>query len=129
LLRIRRTDGPAFQLLVGQSEAGERFAHGPLGVPWADADVMPWVFESGDPSKPLLVINPTGRGTAAVSYPEEPPRIVTFGPEGTAPLGVGGPSAPRLFGAVIEVRSPAGRVVVEAAVRTVSSEDPLVLDL
>ncbi len=128
LLRIRRIDGPTFQVLVGQAEAGETFAHGPLGVPWADADVMPWVFESGDPSQPLLVINPTGRGSAAVSYPQEPPRVVRFDAEGTAPLGVGGPSAPHLFGATIEVRSPSGRLVVKAALRTISAEDPLVLD-
>lgn len=128
LLRIRRADGPAYQLLVGQTVTGETFAHGPLNVPWADADVMPWVFESGDPSTPLLVINPTGRGTASVSHPDEPPRLVRFEADGLAPLGAGAPSASNLFGAVIEVRSTSGQLVVKAAVRTVSSADPLVLD-
>jgi len=145
LLRIRRPDGPAFQLLVSQAteaelaeidggetqvDAVEPFAHGPLSVPWEAADVIPWLlFESGDPSRPPLLINPSGAGTAAVSYPDEPPRRVTFGPDGRAPLGVGAPSAPNLYLATVEVRSPAGELVVKARLTTVSNEDPLVLGL
>ena len=114
---------------MGQGATGETFVHGPLQVPWADADVLPWLFEGGDPSRPMVLINPTGAGTASVSYPDEPPRVVTLDVRGTGPLGVGGPSAPNLFGAVVEVRAPSGRLVVKNQLRTVSGQDPWVLDL
>ena len=129
LLRIRRSDGPAYQLLVGQGGTGETFVHGPLQVPWSDADVLPWLFEEGDPSRPMVLINPTGAGTASISYPDEPPRVVTLDARGTGPLGVGGPSPPNLYRALVEVRTPAGRVVVKNQLRAVSGEDPWVLDL
>jgi len=129
LLRIRRPDGPAFQLLVGEHGGAQPFAHGPLRVPWEVADVVPWLFESGDPLRPLHVLNPSGRGTVTVGYPGEPPRVVQTGPAGIAALGIGGPSRPNLYQAVVEVRSPDDRVVVKAPISTVSAQDPFLLDL
>jgi hypothetical protein len=129
LLRVRRADGSAFQLLVGDSGGRQLFVHGPLRIPWEVADVLPWLFESGDPSRPLVLINPTGPGTASVSYPEEPPRVVRVGRAGTALFGVGAPASPNLYRALVEVRSPKGEVVVKAPLTTVSSQDPFLLDL
>ena len=128
LLRLRRPDGATFQLFAFQNPEGV-FSQGLRHVPWADADVLPWLFESGDPGRPMLLINPTGAGTASVSYPDEPPRVVTFRANGTARFGVGAPSAPNLYRAVIEVRSPTGELVVKAALTAVSNEDPFVLGL
>ena len=127
LLRLRRADGATFQLFAFQHQ-DHVFPEGVRHVPWAEADVLPWLFESGDPGRPMLLINPTGAGTASVSYPDEPPRVVTFGANGTARFGVGAPSAPNLYRAVIEVRAPTGELVVKSALNGVSNDDPFALD-
>jgi hypothetical protein len=77
----------------------------------------------------MVVINPSGRGFATVGTPGEPMRRIVFGADGLGRLGVGGPTTPHFFGDVVDVRRPDGSRVVRAKVTTLSSQDPLALDL
>jgi hypothetical protein len=127
LLLLRRPDGPTFQLFV-QGDGGAVSAQGVRHLPWADADVTPWIIATGQPGAPLLVVNPSGAGTATIEPAggQDPWRL-RIGRSGIADLGNDPALVPQLQpGAHITVLSPSGRRVVET--EWVSEDDPYVLD-
>ena len=129
LLRMRRPDGATFQLFALQDEGGGTFAQGLRHVPWADGDVVPWVLETGQTGAPLLLVNPSGAGTALVSRlrGEEPLRV-RIGRNGLANLGGDqGVAMRRLSGAALTVLSPSGRELVETEWAEFGESDPFVV--
>ncbi len=129
LLLLRRPDGPTFQLFV-QGEGGAVSAQGIRHLPWADADVTPWIVRTGEPGAPLRVVNPSGAGTATIAPAggEEPVRL-RIGRSGLAEIAAESSFLARtLPGAVITVRSPSGRQVVETEWTGEDELDPYVLD-
>ncbi len=131
LLLLRRPDGPTFQLFV-QGERGAVYGHGIRHLPWADADVTPWIIQTqtGQPGAPQLLVNPSGAGTATIASAggEDSVRL-RIGRNGIAEIGAeswfivrGQP------GARITVLSPSGRKVVETEWSGEEELDPYVLD-
>ena len=130
LLRLRRPDGPTFQLFVFQESDGSVYPQGIGAVPWADADVVPWILQTGLPGVPQLFVNPSGAGTATIDPPggEEPLRL-TIGRDGLVDLG-NDPTlvSQTLPGALITVLSPSGRRIVQFEWTGLREDDPYVLD-
>ena len=127
LLLLRRPDGPTFQLFV-QGDGGAVSAQGIRHLPWADADVTPWIIGTGQPGEPLLVVNPTGAGTATIDPAGgENPWRLRIGRSGIADLGTDPALVSQLLpGTHITVVSPSGRRVVET--EWTGEDDPYVLD-
>jgi hypothetical protein len=128
LLLLRRPDGPTFQLFV-QGDGGAVSAQGIRHLPWADADVTPWIIQTDQPGVPQLLVNPSGAGTAtiAASGGDESVRI-RIGPTGIAEIGAESSFVQRgLPGAKITVLSPSGRKVVETEWTGEEQLDPYVL--
>ena len=113
LLLVRRSDGPTFQLFVFQEADGRAFPQGMRHLPWAGADTVPWILQTGQPETPLTLVNPTGAGTAVIEPPGgQAARRVPIGRDGTANLGDDQAiDAHELSGSVITVLSPKGREV------------------
>ena len=127
LLLLRRPDGPTFQLFV-QGDDSAVSPHGIRHLPWADADVTPWILHSERPGSPLLLVNPSGAGTATIGPAggEDPWRL-RIGRNGIADLGNDqGLVAQLEAGAHITVLAPSGREIVET--EWINENDPYVLD-
>jgi hypothetical protein len=129
LLLLRRPDGPTFQVFV-QGEGGAVSAQGIRHLPWADADVTPWIIQTGQPGAPLRVVNPSGAGTATIDPAGgENPWRLRIGRSGIADLGNDPALVSQLQpGAHITVLSPSGRTVVETDWTSENDLDPYVLD-
>jgi hypothetical protein len=127
---LRRPDGPTFQLFVFQGDDGSVYPQGIRAVPWADADVVPWILQTGQPDVPQLFVNPSGAGTATIDPPggEEPLRL-RIGRNGLVELG-NDPTlvSQTLPGALITVLSPSGRRIVQFEWTGLREDDPYVLD-
>jgi hypothetical protein len=129
LLLLRRSDGPTFQLFVLQSRDGEVFAQGIRPVPWADAHIVPWIHQTGEPGTQELLINPSGAGTGTIASAagDESMRL-SIGRNGVAALGIDSFLSRTLDGALITVLSPSGRRVVQFEWTALGEDDPYLLD-
>lgn len=129
LLLVRRADGPMFQLFVFQLGTGETYPQGVRHVPRAQADLLPWITQTGQPGTPLLLVNPSGEGTAVLKPPGAAVRRVKIGADGLANLGDDQALASReLSGSQIRVLSTTGRRVVSTDWPNAGDFDPFVLD-
>jgi hypothetical protein len=128
LLLVRRADGPTFHLFLSQLGAGETYPQGVHPVPWDQADLRPWITQTGEPGTPLFLVNPSGEGTVLLEPPGAAKRRVLIGADGLAKLGDDLAFASReLAGSSITVLSPGGRVVVNTE-WPASDFDPFALD-
>ena len=129
LLLVRRADGPTFQLFVYQLGVGEIYPQGVHPVPWAKADLLPWITQTGEPGTPVLLVNPSGKGTAVLDRPGAAQRRVLIGTDGLAKLSDDQAFASRdLSGSKITVLSPQGREVVTTDMPESGDFDPFALD-
>lgn len=131
LVVLRRPDGPTFQAFAVEDDTTTAsdggvgvWLQGPRSVPWSDATRVPWLFSSGEPGQDVLLVNPSGRGTASVVSAGQPPAVVHLDARGLArlPAGVGDP-----FGdidTVVTVRSPSGRLVSKTQFERQQLADP-----
>jgi len=126
LLRMRRADGPVFQLFVREHDEA-LFAEDIRHVPWGDSAVLPWVVQPGEPGKPMLLINPSGAGTAVLTPGEGAGRRVPIDADGVADLG--DEQVDGLSGSVVTVLSPSGRLLARTTWLDQFEADPLVLEL
>jgi hypothetical protein len=112
LLVVRRADGPTFQLFLMQEGADRVYPQGVRHVPWAHADVLPWITQTGEPGTPLLLVNPSGGGSVALLPLGAAARRVVIGADGLANLGDDQAVASReLSDSTVTVLSPSGRIV------------------
>ena len=127
LLLLRRPDGPVFQLFVSEGGDGV-FPQGLRHVAWDQADVLPWVLQSGQPGRLLLrLINPSGAGEVVITPEGAESRRFEIGADGLVDLGGGqGVTARTIAGAVVTISSPSGRVVVRTTLSG-QDDDPLVV--
>lgn len=128
VVRARRSDGPVFQLLVTDA-GGRAVQHGPRHVPWAAGDVTPWLYVQGDRDRPVLLLNPSGRGSAFLTEAGVPARKVPIGARG---LGVfkgtkQGEMFTGLSGARLTILSPRGEIVVSSSLPSLGIDDVFVL--
>ena len=73
LVRVQRRDGPVFQAFVFSDPTGAFASSTADPVPWSVADRLPYAFTTYQDAAPLLLINPTGAGTATLSPKVGPP--------------------------------------------------------
>jgi len=129
LVVLRRKDGPTFQLLYsfGGDDGGS--TDGPRHVAWRGADRAPYVLQFVHPEIPLLLVNPSGAGTAMVKWPEgRPGERIRIGGDGLGNLMPGGSLPVAAFsGASVIVRSPSGDVVGRTRWEDNRAFDPFVL--
>lgn len=128
LLLIKRPDGATFQLFVFQGEDGSVYPQGFRPVPWADAELVPWILQAGQPGMQLLV-SPSGAGTATIAPAggEEPLRL-RIGRNGVADLGDDPELVTRtLSHALVTVLAPSGRRIVQIEFPGLGEDDPYVL--
>ena len=112
LLVVRRGDGPTFQLFVMQFGAGRVYPQGVRHVPWAHADLLPWITQTGEPGTPLFLVNPRGGGTVVLEPAGAPRRRVVIGADGLANLGDDqAVASTQLSGSTVTVLSTSGRTV------------------
>jgi hypothetical protein len=128
LLRLRRPDGASFQTALFQNSNGETFTMNFRSVPWADADVVPWLLTSGDPDLPLLLVVPSGRGEIVVRpSTDDGETRYRVGADGLVNLGEDqAVAADRVFGATVTVLDRLGHRVVRAKLAN-PDDDPFVL--
>lgn len=128
LLVVRRADGPTFQLFLLEQGAGRVYPQGVRHVPWAHADLLPWITQTGEPSTPLLLVNPSGEGTAVLQPAGRAQRRVPIGADGLANLGDDqAVASTQLSGSTITVRSPSGRTVARIDWPNAGDFDPFAL--
>jgi hypothetical protein len=128
LVRLRRPDGATFQTVVFEHPGGETFIQDLRHVPWAAADVTPWLLATGQPGTPLLLLNPSGPGRVTITpVVGSRKRTIPIGRDGTANLGDDqAVAAQELFGATATVFDAGGRRVVRAALSD-GSDDPFLV--
>lgn len=126
LLVVRRADGPTFQLFLLEQGAGRVYPQGVRHVPWAHADLLPWITQTGEPSTPLLLVNPSGAGTAVLQVPGAGERRVRIGADGLANLGDDQAVASTVLSGVT-VLSPGGRTVASIDWPNSGDFDPFAL--
>jgi hypothetical protein len=128
LLVVRRADGPTLQLFLLQQGAGRVYPQGVRHVPWAHADLLPWITQTGEPSTPLLLVNPRGAGTAVLEPPGRARRRVPIGADGLANLGDDqAVASTQLSGSTVTVLSTSGRTVASIDWPNAGDFDPLAL--
>jgi hypothetical protein len=128
LLLVRRADGPTFQLFLMQRGAGRVYPQGVRHVPWAHADLLPWITQTGEPGMPLLLVNPSGGGTAVLRPLGVAPRRVVIGADGLANLGDDQAVASmELSDSTVTVLSTSGRPVADIYWPNEGDFDPFVL--
>lgn len=116
LVRVQRRDGPVFQAFVFSDPTGAFASSTADPVPWSVADRLPYAFTTYQDAAPLLLINPTGAGTATLSPKVGSPQRVPLDGNGVGTVAAIATIAPTFAysGARAVVRDPSGRVVVRA---------------
>jgi hypothetical protein len=128
LLVVRRADGPTFQLFLLEQGAGRVYPQGVRHVAWAHPDLLPWITQTGEPSTPLLLVNPSGAGTVVLQPPGAEQRRVRIGADGLANLGDDqAVASTELSGSTVTVLSPGGRTVASTVWPYEGDFDPFVL--
>jgi hypothetical protein len=129
VIRLRRSDGVAFQTVVVQHPGGETYTQDLRHVASRDADVAPWLLATGELDTPLLLLSPSGPGRVVIAP-------AYGGPNFTVPIGAGGVAnlgadqavmSNRLLGGTATVYDTAGRRVVRT-ILVGPNDDPFVLD-
>lgn len=128
VIRARRNDGPVFQLLVTTSKGGVT-SFAPRHVRWSDGDLIPWLFVQGDPSASVLLLNPSGRGTAVLSEAGSPSRTIPIGADGIGEIAGTrqGQMYTSLSSARLAILSPGGEMLVSSSLPELGVDDVLVL--
>jgi hypothetical protein len=128
LLVVRRADGPTFQLFVMQFGAGRVYPQGVRHVPWAHADQLPWITQTGELGTPLFLVNPSGRGTVVLQPAGAAQRRVVIGADGLANLGDDqAVASTELSGSTVRVLSTSGRTVASIDWPNEGDFDPFAL--
>lgn len=127
LVRARLPDGPAFHVFVVVDEGSGAYSASVRRVPWAEADVTPWLFVQPEADKPVLLVNPSRRGVAVIEYDGQPTRRVTIGRRGLAQLARDQFTAYNIYGATVTVLAPDGRRVVRSTLTHLGDDDIFVL--
>jgi len=138
LVRARLDAGPAFQVFVNvdagmDGDSSGRQNNNYFGavrpVAWATADLAPWPYlatqDAGADDTPLLLLNPSGPGTAVIEGDNE--RTVRFDKNGVATVTSKLEDADHLFGSTVIVRAPNGRRIVRSALTNPYASDPFVV--
>jgi hypothetical protein len=128
VVRLRRSDGVAFQTVVVQHPGGETYTQDLRHVAWRDADVVPWLLATGEFGTPLLLLNPSGPGRVVITPAYGEPKLtVRIGKGGVANLGADqAVMSNRLLGATATVYDAAGRRVVRTTLAG-PNDDPFLL--
>jgi hypothetical protein len=116
LVRVHRRDGPVFQAFVFSDPTGNYASSTADPVPWSVAGRLPYAFTTYQDGAPLLLISPSGAGSALVSPGVGPAVRVRLDSNGVGTLAPIASIAPtfRFSGAGVVVRDPSGRAVLRA---------------
>jgi hypothetical protein len=130
LLLLRRPDGATFQLFVFQGDDGSVYPQGIHPVAWADAHLVPWILQSGQPEVPQLLVNRSGAGTATIARAGgEAPVRFRIGRTGVADLGDDPAAVARMLSSArVTVLAPSGRELVRVQLPGSGEDDPYALD-
>lgn len=127
LVRARLPDGPTFHLFIAVDDVTGGYSASVRRVPWATADVTPWLLVPPEAGKPVLLVNPSGPGTAMIEYDGQPPRTVAIERSGLAELATDQFAAYNVYGASVTVRAPDGRRIVRSTLTHPRDDDIFVL--
>ena len=114
LVLVRRHDGAVFQAFVYSDPAGSFVSYTANAVRWSVAKLLPYAFSTYGPGAPLLLVNPSGPGSATLTPASGPVRHVLLDDNGVATLAVNSQVGPTFSGAGVVVRDPSGRTVLRS---------------
>jgi hypothetical protein len=115
LVLVRRHDGATFQAFVFADPAGPGESSIANAVRWSAADRLPYAFSSYADGAPLVLINPSGPGSATVTPVTGPPLRVQFNAHGVATLADDAVTGRNVSGATVVVRDPSGGTVLRSS--------------
>jgi hypothetical protein len=111
---LRRDDGATFQAFVFADRAGPGESSIANAVRWSVADRLPYAFSSYAEGAPLVLINPSGPGSATITPTARPPMRVQFNAEGVATVTDDAVAGPNISGAGVVVHDPSGNTVLRS---------------
>jgi len=114
LVLVRRDDGATFQAFVFADQLGQGESSIANAVRWSVADRLPYAFSSYADGAPLVLINPTGPGSATITPATGSPMRVDFNAEGVATVAIDAVTGRNISGADVVVRDPSGGTVLRS---------------
>ena len=124
LVLMRRHDGATFQAFIYSDAMPALNSFQANAVRWSVADRLPYAFSTYGPGAPLLLVNPSGPGSATIIPGVGPTMDVRFDATGVATIAANAADAPRLDRARVIIRDPSGRTVLSAALPVPAAIDP-----
>ena len=124
LVLMRRHDGAMFQAFIYSDAMIALNSFHASAVRWSLADRMPYAFSTHEVGAPVLLVNPSGTGSATVDPGFGRPLRVRFDANGIATLAADGNEAATVDGARVVIRDPSGRTVLSAALPVPAAIDP-----
>lgn len=123
LVRIRRHDGATFQAFIYSGRSGSLQSAAANPVRRKLADRFPYAFSTHEAGAPLLLVNPSGPGSATIIPGVGPTMDVRFDATGVATIAANA-DAPRLDRARVIIRDPSGRLVVNVLLPVIAAPVP-----
>jgi hypothetical protein len=114
LVMLRRDDGATFQAFVFADPTGPGESSIANAVRWSVAERLPYAFSSYADGAPLVLINPSGAGSATIIPKARPPMRVQFNAAGVAIVADDAVAGPNISGAPVVVRNPSGSIVLRS---------------
>jgi hypothetical protein len=123
LVLVRRHDGPVFQAFIYSDPVGGFESYTANAVQWSVAERLPYVFSTYGPGAPLLMISPSGPGSATLARGLGSRVHVQLDANGVGMVAVNSQINPQFGGAPVVVRDPSGHTLLRSTLVDPSSVD------